>query len=397
MEKLLISTCLLLQLISSYSLASNVNNLNVQNYGAKPDGMTDSSGPFLQAWGKACTSSKPVTIHVPAGNFLITRITFSGPCKNTDIKFLIDGTIVAPSTYANLHKPNRWIKFDSVEGVSINGGTFKGRGEALWNCKSVKHHHCPDGATTLMFTNSKNIAINSITSINSKLFHTVILGCDGVILQDVNIIAPESSPNTDGIHVESSTGVTIFRANIKTGDDCISIGPGTSHLWIEGVNCGPGHGISIGSLGKKGQGLHVDGVRNVTVKTTVFSGAKNGFRIKTWGTKSRGYVKGVAFVNAIMKNVKNPIIIDQHYCPYDNGCPSKGSSSGIKISDVKYVGIHGTSASHVAVNLDCSSSNPCCQIGMRDIKLTYANGRSQANCKNAQGISLGYMVPPSCL
>ncbi|KAF3329398.1 polygalacturonase-like protein [Carex littledalei] len=359
--------------------------------------MTDSSQSFLQAWGSACSSSQPVTIHVPAGNFLITGTTFSGPCKNTDIEFLIDGTIVAPPKNENLRDPNQWIMFDTVEGVSINGGTFDGRGEALWNCKSANNHHCPDGAPTLIFSNSKNMAINSITSINSELFHVVILGCNGVTLQGVSIIAPESSPNTDGIHVESSTGVTIIQANIKTGDDCISIGPGTSHLWIERVNCGPGHGISIGSLGKKGQGLDVDGVQNVTVKTTVFTGAKNGFRIKTWGTKSRGYVKNVAFVDAMMRNVENPIIIDQHYCPDDDGCPSKGSSSGIKISDVKYKQIHGTSASQVAVNLDCSSSNPCSQISMQDIKLMHANGRSEALCKNAQGASLGNMVPPSCL
>lgn len=83
-------------------------------------------------------------------------------------------------------------------------------------------------------------------------------------------------------------------------------------------------------MGKKGQGLDVDGVQNVTVKTTVFTGAKNGFRIKTWSTKSRGYVKNVAFVDAMMRNVENPIIIDQHYCPDDDGCPSKVRAEFVK-------------------------------------------------------------------
>lgn len=143
---LIISISLLLQLISSHFLASNVHYLNVQDYGAKPDGMTDSSRSFLQAWDTACGSSQAATIHVPAGNFLITGTTFSGPCKNTDIKFVIDGTIVAPSKYENLQKSDQWIMFDTVEGVSINGGTFNGRGEALWNCKSATDQHCPDGA-----------------------------------------------------------------------------------------------------------------------------------------------------------------------------------------------------------------------------------------------------------
>jgi polygalacturonase len=52
-------------------------------------------------------------------------------------------------------------------------------------------------------------------------------------------------------------------------------------------------------------------------------------------------------------------------------------SSAVKISDVRYTDIQGTSASQVAVKFDCSVSNLCGGIGLRDIKLTlqctYAN------------------------
>lgn len=88
-----------------------------------------------------------------------------------------------------------------------------------------------------------NILINGVTSINSQLYHIVIDGCKNVKVQGVKVSASGSSPNTDGIHVESSMGVTILSSNIGTGDDCVSIGEGTTNLWIEDMKCGPGHGI----------------------------------------------------------------------------------------------------------------------------------------------------------
>ena len=85
--------------------------------------------------------------------------------------------------------------------------------------------------------------IKGVLSVNSQMFHIVINGCNNVRLQGISIKAPESSPNTDGIHVQLSANIAIVRSIIRTGDDCISIGPGTRNLWIERVKCGPGHGI----------------------------------------------------------------------------------------------------------------------------------------------------------
>lgn len=95
----------------------------------------------------------------------------------------------------------------------------------------------------LGFTNSNNILINGVTSLNSQMFHIVIDRCNNVKVQGTKITAAGNSPNTDGIHVQMSTSVTILNSNIATGDDCISIGPGTTNLWIEEIACGPGHGI----------------------------------------------------------------------------------------------------------------------------------------------------------
>ena len=96
---------------------------------------------------------------------------------------------------------------------------------------------------TLAFTNSNNVAISGLTSLNSQMFHIVLNGCQNVKVQGVKVIADGNSPNTDGIHVQMSSYVTILNSKIRTGDDCISIGPGTTNLWIENIACGPGHGI----------------------------------------------------------------------------------------------------------------------------------------------------------
>ena len=96
-------------------------------------------------------------------------------------------------------------------------------------------------------TNSK---VQDITSKDSKYFHINLLECKKLQFQHVTITAPADSPNTDGIHMGRSSQITITNADIGTGDDCISFGDGTQDITVNQVTCGPGHGISIGSLGR---------------------------------------------------------------------------------------------------------------------------------------------------
>lgn len=363
---------------------------NVVNLGAKGDGKTDSTKAFLHAWTAACASASPATIYVPPGRYFLRNAVFSG-CKNHAITFRIDATLVAPADYRVIGNAGNWLAFEDVTGVSILGGILDGQGTGLWACKN-SGKSCPSGATTLGFTNSNNILISGLTSLNSQKFHIVINGCQNVKLQGVRVSASGDSPNTDGIHVQLSSGVTILDTKIKTGDDCVSIGPGASNLWIENVACGPGHGISVGSLGKE---LKEAGVQNVTVKTVTFTGSQNGVRIKSWARASTGFARGILFQHILMVDVQNPIIIDQNYCPDNKNCP--GQVSGVKVSDVTYQDIHGTSATEVAVKFDCSSKNPCSGINLKDVKLTYKNKAAEASCANADGKASGFIEPESCL
>ncbi|XP_057781273.1 polygalacturonase-like [Salvia miltiorrhiza] len=367
---------------------------NVKSFGAKSNGKSDCTKAFLSAWGAACAAAQPAEIHVPAGRYRLRNVVFSGKsCKNTAITISIDGTLVAPSNYSVIGNSGSWLKFERVTGVSIYGGTLDGRGAALWACKN-SGHNCPKGATTLAFYNSNNISINALSSLNSQMFHILIYGCHNVNLMNVKISADGNSPNTDGIHIEQSSAVAILGSRIGTGDDCVSIGPGASDLLIENLFCGPGHGISIGSLGWN---LQEAGVQNVTIKTATFRGTQNGLRIKTWARPSNGFVKDVYFQHIVIDNAKYPIIIDQNYCPDHNNCPSQ--DSGVKISNVRYEDVHGTSATQIAVKFDCSKTNPCSEITLDGVNLTFKDNpaNATASCENAGGTANDVVEPTSCL
>lgn len=124
---------------------------NVVEFGANPNGQTDSTEAFLGAWNKACGSPNPASIYVPQGQFLLgTPTKFSGQCVNGAISMTIDGTLVAPSDYRLIGDAPHWLTFDQVSGVSIHGGVLDGQGASLWDCKSSGKANCPIGAVVCM-------------------------------------------------------------------------------------------------------------------------------------------------------------------------------------------------------------------------------------------------------
>lgn len=98
-------------------------------------------------------------------------------------------------------------------------------------------------------------------------------------------------------------------------------------------------------------------------------GTQNGVRIKAWARRSNGFVKDVVFQHSTMVKVQNPIIIDANYCPNNENCPNQ--ISGVKISNVMYEDVHGTSATRVAVKFDCRKGKPCTEIRLKDVNLKY--------------------------
>uniref|UniRef100_A0A7N2MCG8 Polygalacturonase n=1 Tax=Quercus lobata TaxID=97700 RepID=A0A7N2MCG8_QUELO len=76
-------------------------------------------------------------------------------------------------------------------------------------------------------------------------------------------------------------------STIATGDDCVSMSPGSKNINIRNVTWGPGHGISVGSLVG---GPNEEDVSRLTVTNCTFIGTQNGLRVKTW---ARSYASNV--------------------------------------------------------------------------------------------------------
>ncbi|XP_059309662.1 exopolygalacturonase-like [Lycium ferocissimum] len=377
-----------------YGSSSKV--FNVMSYGAVADDKTDNSQAFLKAWNDACQWKGRSKVLIPKGTYMLNSLTFQGPCKGS-MTFLIKGVLKAP-TDPSLFNPNTWIGFLYVSGLVVKGGGYlDGQGASAWPYNDCsKNSHCMSLPATMRFDFVTNSEIHHVKSINSKNTHFNLFACNNINMTYLSISAPANSPNTDGIKIGKSTNIKISRTIIQTGDDCISMVSGSRNIDISNVTCGPGHGISIGSLGKS-PGEFVEGinVRNVT-----FIETQNGVRIKTWAPSLSSVASNIFFSDIHMQNVNNPIFIDQQYCPHTS-CSSGKSSSQVEIKNVKFRRIWGTSSSKVAICLKCSALVPCKNVELEDINLAYhghrGSGPATSSCFNVIGVSHGTQFPPNCI
>lgn len=369
---------------------------NVMSFGAKPDGKFDCTQAFMDAWRATCKSNVQARLLVPQGRFVVSTMFFAGPCSTPNpVTIQVVGTVVA-TTDISEYENGEWLMFEELNGLKlIGGGTFDGAGKSSWahteNCKTDPSDTCVRNPSSLYFNKVSNGILHNIKSVDPKGFHIFITNSDNIRAESLRLTAPATSPNTDGIHISSSFNVKLSENNIETGDDCVSMIKGVKNVTVHKLHCGPGHGISVGSLGKYADEPEVNQIR---VENCTLVGTENGIRIKTWPDKFPGSASDIGYSDIIMENVKNPITIDQEYQCFPN-CKKKPSL--VKISDVHFSNIKGTTTSPIAVDLRCSQQFPCNNVKLTNIDLNLGPKPSGSRCANIKPIYVGIQKPPACL
>lgn len=265
-------------------------------------------------------------VEVPAGKFHVTSIEL-----HSNIEFYLSPGATLFFETNNFDYPivnSRWegvdrevfrslIYAEDAVNVSVVGsGTLDGNGKDWWK---VFRDKSPElrypRPTSISFNRCEKVKIADIQVINSPSWTLHPIKSNNVSINNVTIINPKDSPNTDGINPESCTNVRISDCYISVGDDCIAIKAGTEgaseripceNITIENCNMNDGHGgIVIGS--------EMSGdVKNVVVSNCVFKNTDRGIRLKTRRGRG-GQIKNIIFNNIIMDGVMCPIVMNLYY------------------------------------------------------------------------------------
>ncbi|UXA51903.1 glycosyl hydrolase family 28 protein [Xanthomonas prunicola] len=220
-------------------------------------------------------------------------------------------------------------------GIRRNGsqGTIDGRGdlpmlgktttwwefgEAAKNAGQVQNS--PD---LIKVQNSTAFTLYDINLINAAYFHFFAHIVDDLTIWGVRVKSPATSPNTDGLDLDSVTNASLVDNDVMGGDDCVAIktiASTSGNITVRDNRCYGTHGISIGSE-------VMFGINNVLVDNNVITATddagnhstdNNGLRIKTSIVKG-GPVSLITYRNTCLFGVTSPLVINPFYASGTGG------------------------------------------------------------------------------
>lgn len=329
--------------VSQKAPASTALVFNVAEYGAVGDGKTLCTSGIQKAV-DACSKAGGGRVAFAAGTYLTGPIFLK---SNVHVEVPAGAVLLGSTDFDKTPSiAGRWEGIDRVvyasmftgldlENISITGrGVIDGQGDAWWKAFRVvsemrqklglqeREPENPPGSPLkwprprmINLYRCRNVLIGGLTVVNSPSWNLHPVLCDNVTIDQVTIVAPPDSPNTDGIDPDSCRNMRISNCYISVGDDCITIKSGyrfqKSNLPSENIaitNCvfARGHGgVGVGSE-------TAGGVRNVTVSNCLCDGTDRGLRFKT--ARGRGsVVENFRATNVVMRGVGDALSITMFY------------------------------------------------------------------------------------
>ena len=330
--------------------SSKPNIFDVRQFGAKGDGKTLDTKAIQKALDE-CGKAGGGAVKFSPGIYLSQPITIR---TKTTVLLEAGATLLASTNQSDFMKtPGDWLKAKSggdfipfISGKDLTDVTFTGKGTidgngAVWWEEAEKARQKVSGYTLprpnlIVLTRCKNVRLENLTVQNSPKFHFVPTECEGVVISNVTILAPEHAANTDAIDPSSCKNVLITRCRIDVGDDNVAIKAGkklaerefaSEDITVTDCTFLHGHGVSIGSE-------TAGGVRNLTVRNCTFENTENGLRIKSQRGKG-GIMENISYSDITMKNVNPAITLTCYYMNNsagDTARPAAGTNSAPTIA-----------------------------------------------------------------
>lgn len=246
----------------------------------------------------------------------------------------------------------------------------------------------------LIFALVKDSHIQGITSNNSVGGHIGIYRSINVTVDNVDI----GIKGGEGILIEKSTNINIINTDIKIlHDNCITILDGNTGINIEKMTCSQGNGLGVSVLGNTGK---EEPVKGVIVRNCTFSHTEGAIRIQSSAASNANIaISNLVFEDIIFDYLQNmAIIVDQEHCP-SKQCRTTNPSK-VKVENVSFKNIKGTSVDPRIVILECGTAPDACKdirfIDMRVLVEGEDRLETQFRCKNVKPAVAGTVDPAAC-